>query len=153
MHPRGCGRTWRSPPPVPPANKPITFGPISWPNTPDILAGPLRDGPPAAFALRLVLAATLSPSYGIYSGFELYENQPASETNEEYLDSEKYEIKDRLFKDRSGTLAPLITALNGIRRRHPALQQLRNFALHPTDNSQIVAFSKQKRGRLRMPCS
>jgi starch synthase (maltosyl-transferring) len=118
------------------------FRPNFWPNTPDILADPLRDGPPAAFALRLVLAATLSPSYGIYSGFELYENEPASQTNEEYLDSEKYEIKDRVF-DRPGTLAPLITALNGIRRRHPALQQLRNFALHPTDNSQIVAFSKQ----------
>jgi starch synthase (maltosyl-transferring) len=118
------------------------FRPNFWPNTPDILAAPLRNGPPAAFALRLVLAAMLSPSYGIYSGFELYENEPASETNEEYLDSEKYEIKDRVF-DRPGTLAPLITALNAIRRRHPALQQLRNFALHPTDNREIVAFSKQ----------
>jgi starch synthase (maltosyl-transferring) len=118
------------------------FRPNFWPNTPDILATPLRNGPPAAFALRLVLAAMLSPSYGVYSGFELYENQPASETNEEYLDSEKYEIKDRAF-DRPGTLAPLITVLNDIRRRHPALQQLRNFALHPTDNSEILAFSKQ----------
>jgi starch synthase (maltosyl-transferring) len=118
------------------------FRPNFWPNTPDILAGPLRNGPPAAFAQRLVLAALLSPSYGVYSGFELYENQPASETNEEYLDSEKYEIKDRIF-DRPGTLAPLMTALNDIRRRHPALQQLRNLTLHPTDNAQILAFSKQ----------
>jgi starch synthase (maltosyl-transferring) len=67
--------------------------PNFWPNTPDILAGPLRYGPPAAFALRLVLAATMSPSYGVYSGYELYENLPASEHNEEYLNSEKYEIK------------------------------------------------------------
>ena len=65
--------------------------PNFWPNTPDILSGPLRNGPASAFAMRLILAATLSPSYGVYSGYELYENQPASETNEEYLNSEKYE--------------------------------------------------------------
>jgi starch synthase (maltosyl-transferring) len=118
------------------------FRPNLWPNTPDILAEPLRNGPPAAFALRLVLAATLSPSYGVYSGFELYENEPASPANEEYLDSEKYEIKDRDF-DRPGTLAPLMTALNGIRRRHPALQRLRNVTLHATGNPEILAFSKQ----------
>src|SRR5207302_10039757 len=69
--------------------------PNFWPNTPDILSGPLRDGPPAAFALRLVLAATMVPSYGIYSGYELCENEPASPSNEEYLSSEKYEIKQR----------------------------------------------------------
>jgi starch synthase (maltosyl-transferring) len=118
------------------------FRPNFWPNTPDILAEPLRNGPPAAFAQRLVLAATLSPSYGIYSGFELYENEPASPSNEEYLDSEKYEIKDRVF-DRPGTLAPLVAALNDIRRRHPALQRLRNLALHPTDNPLIMAYSKR----------
>ncbi len=117
------------------------FRPNFWPNTPDILSGPLRNGPPAAFALRLVLAATLSPSYGVYSGFELYENQPASETNEEYLGSEKYEIKDRDY-DRQGTLSGLMTALNSIRRRHPALQRLRNLTLHPTDNPAIMAYSK-----------
>src|SRR3546814_9428519 len=67
--------------------------PAFWPNTPDILGGVLRDGPRSAFALRLVLAATLVPTYGVYSGYELYENAPASETNAEYLHSEKYEIK------------------------------------------------------------
>ena len=71
--------------------------PNFWPNTPDILCGPLRNGAPGAFKLRLVLAATLSPSYGIYSGYELCENEPSAETNEEYLHSEKYEIKQRDF--------------------------------------------------------
>jgi starch synthase (maltosyl-transferring) len=117
------------------------FRPNFWPNTPDILSGPLRNGPPAAFALRLVLAATLSPSYGIYSGFELYENQPASSTNEEYLNSEKYEIKHRDYEG-SDNLSVLVTSLNVIRRRHPALQRLRNLALHPADNPHIVAYSK-----------
>jgi starch synthase (maltosyl-transferring) len=115
--------------------------PNFWPNTPDILSGPLRNGPPSAFALRLVLAATMSPSYGVYSGYELYENEPASETNEEYLHSEKYEIKHRDY-DRPDSLAPLMTALNRIRRRHPALQQLRNIHFHPSANPQIIAYSK-----------
>jgi starch synthase (maltosyl-transferring) len=117
------------------------FRPNFWPNTPDILSGPLRNGPPAAFALRYVLAATLTPSYGVYSGYELYENQPASDTNEEYLDSEKYEIKQREY-ERPGTLAGLITTVNDIRRRHPALQRLRNLTLLPTDNPEIFAYSK-----------
>ena len=115
--------------------------PNFWPNTPDILSGPLRYGPPSAFALRLVLAATLSPSYGVYSGYELYENVPASESNEEYLDSEKYEIKDRDYS-RPDSLAPLMTALNGIRRRHPALQRLRTVRLHPSTNPAVMAYSK-----------
>jgi starch synthase (maltosyl-transferring) len=115
--------------------------PNFWPNTPDILSGPLRLGPPAAFAMRLVLAATLSPSYGVYSGYELYENLPASDTNEEYLNSEKYEIKDRDFS-RPDSLAPLMTTLNDIRRRHPALQRLRSIRFHPTTNTEIIAYSK-----------
>jgi starch synthase (maltosyl-transferring) len=115
--------------------------PNIWPNTPDILSGPLRYGPPSAFALRLVLATTMSPSYGVYSGYELYENLPASESNEEYLDSEKYEIKHRDY-DRPGTLAPLMTSLNDIRRRHPALQRLRTVRLHPSSNPQVIAYSK-----------
>jgi starch synthase (maltosyl-transferring) len=126
----------------------LAHGPVAdymrpnfWPNTPDILSGPLRYGPPSAFAVRLVLAATMSPSYGIYSGYELYENLPASDLNEEYLNSEKYEIKDRDFHQH-GTLAPLMTALNDIRRRHPALQRLRSIQFHPTSNSQIIAYSK-----------
>jgi starch synthase (maltosyl-transferring) len=115
--------------------------PNFWPNTPDILSGPLRNGPPSAFALRLVLAATLSPSYGVYSGYELYENEPAAETNEEYLHSEKYEIKHREY-DRPGTLAPLMAALNRVRRYHPAFARLRSVQFWPTTNPQIVAYSK-----------
>ncbi len=115
--------------------------PNFWPNTPDILSGPLRNGPPSAFALRLVLAATLSPSYGVYSGYELYENRPASETNEEYLDSEKYEIRHRDF-DQPGNLAPLMAALNRIRRYHTAFTRLRSTRFWPTTNPQIVAYSK-----------
>ncbi len=120
--------------------------PNFWPNTPDILAGPLRNGPPSAFALRLVLAATMSPSYGVYNGYELYENEPASDANEEYLHSEKYEIKDRDFS-RPDSLAPLMTRLNDIRRRHPALQRLRSIRFHPTTNPQVIAYSKQSDDR------
>jgi starch synthase (maltosyl-transferring) len=126
----------------------LAHGPVAdymrpnfWPNTPDILSGPLRFGPPAAFALRLVLAATMSPSYGVYSGYELYENVPASESNEEYLNSEKYEIKDRDYS-RPDSLAPLMMSLNHIRRRHPALQRLRSIRFHPTTNPAIIAYSK-----------
>ncbi|HET9690015.1 MAG TPA: alpha-1,4-glucan--maltose-1-phosphate maltosyltransferase, partial [Acidimicrobiales bacterium] len=115
--------------------------PSFWPNTPDILSGPLRDGPPSAFALRYLLAATLTPSYGVYSGYELYENQPASPANEEYLNSEKYELRPRDF-DRPGSLAPLMTAVNSIRRRHPALQRLRNLVLVPSDNPLVFAYAK-----------
>src|SRR5581483_3866890 len=87
------------------------FRPNFWPNTPDILAGPLRHGSLAAFKLRLVLAAFLSPSYGIYSGYELCENEPQSETNEEYRASEKYELKERDWSHPS-SLAPFITTVN-----------------------------------------
>jgi starch synthase (maltosyl-transferring) len=116
--------------------------PAFWPNTPDILADPLRDGPRAAFALRLVLAATASPTYGIYSGYELYENRPASPDNEEYLDSEKYQIIVRDY-DQEESLVPLITTLNTIRRRHPALSRLRSLELHPSDNPSVIAYSKR----------
>jgi starch synthase (maltosyl-transferring) len=115
--------------------------PNFWPNTPDILSGPLRDGPPAAFRQRLVLAATMAPSYGIYSGYELCENQPASASNEEYLHSEKYELKRRDWDD-PRSLAPFITLLNGARRRHPALQRLRNIHFHGADNPDVIAYSK-----------
>jgi starch synthase (maltosyl-transferring) len=115
--------------------------PNFWPNTPDILSGPLRNGPPAAFALRYVLAATMSPSYGVYSGYELFENQPASESNEEYLRSEKYEMKHREF-DQPWSLEPLFRSVNRIRRRHPALQRLRTIRFHDTTNPEIIAYSK-----------
>ncbi|HVE47307.1 MAG TPA: alpha-1,4-glucan--maltose-1-phosphate maltosyltransferase [Acidimicrobiales bacterium] len=115
--------------------------PNFWPNTPDILSGPLRDGPPAAFKQRLVLAATMTPSYGIYSGYELYENAPASETNEEYHRSEKYEIKERDW-DQPGSLSPFLATVNDIRRRHPALQALRSITFHPSANPSMIAYSK-----------
>ncbi|MDP8975013.1 MAG: alpha-1,4-glucan--maltose-1-phosphate maltosyltransferase [Actinomycetota bacterium] len=115
--------------------------PSFWPNTPDILAGPLRDGPPAAFKQRLVLAATMTPTYGIYSGYELFENAPFSDANEEYLYSEKYEIKDRDWDQAS--LAPFVTRLNDARRRHPALQRLRTTRFHQTGNANVIAYSKR----------
>jgi starch synthase (maltosyl-transferring) len=101
----------------------------------------LRNGPPAAFKQRLVLAATMSPSYGIYSGYELCENEPMSDDNEEYHASEKYEIKHRDW-DRSDSLAPFVTRVNDIRRRHPALQRLRNIHFHDGDNPKVIVYSK-----------
>jgi starch synthase (maltosyl-transferring) len=116
--------------------------PNFWPNTPDILAGPLRDGGPAAFKQRLVLAATLVPAYGIYGGYELMENAPASEANEEYFRSEKYEVKQRDWDD-PASLAPFVTLLNDIRRRHPAFAELGNIRFHGTFNEHMLAYSKR----------
>ncbi len=118
--------------------------PNFWPNTPDILGGVLRNGNRAAFALRYLLAATLVPNHGLYSGYELGENEPASESNEEYLNSEKYEVKDRDWT-RPDSLAPLITEINGVRRRHPAFAELRNIRFHHVDNDEIIAYSKGSR--------
>jgi starch synthase (maltosyl-transferring) len=115
--------------------------PNFWPNTPDILSGPLRGGGAGAFRMRLVLAATMSPSYGIYSGYELCENEPASDTNEEYLNSEKYEIKSRDFAQ-PGNLVPFIAAMNDLRRRHPAFGELSNIRFHHSNNDSILAYSK-----------
>ncbi len=115
--------------------------PNFWPNTPDILSGPLRDGPPAAFMIRLVLAATMAPAYGIYSGYELCENAPMSDLNEEYLFAEKYEVKARDWTEPS--LVPFITQINEIRRRHPAFSQLRTIQFHGADNDEIIVYSKR----------
>ncbi|MGI8794731.1 MAG: alpha-1,4-glucan--maltose-1-phosphate maltosyltransferase [Acidimicrobiales bacterium] len=115
--------------------------PNFWPNTPDILSGPLRNGTPAAFRLRFLLAATLVPSYGIYSGFELFENEPMSDQNEEYFHSEKYELRTRDWST-ARTMAPFIAEVNQIRRSHPALQRLRNIRFHYADNDQVIAYSK-----------
>ena len=115
--------------------------PNFWPNTPDILSGPLRHGNRAAFLLRYLLAATLTPNHGVYSGYELRENEPASDANEEYLHSEKYEVKDRDW-DRPDSLAPFLRKVNEVKRAHPALQQLRDIRFHHVDNDQILAFTK-----------
>lgn len=114
-------------------------------NTPDILHEYLQKGGRPAFEVRAVLAATLSPAWGVYAGYELCENAPVREGSEEYLNSEKYELRPRDWAaaDREGrTIAPLITALNRMRRRNPALQQLRDIHFHPTDNEQVIAYSK-----------
>ncbi|MFF8714263.1 alpha-1,4-glucan--maltose-1-phosphate maltosyltransferase [Streptomyces sp. NPDC015184] len=115
-------------------------------NTPDILPGHLQDGGRPAFEARAVLAATLSPSWGMYAGYELCENAPLHPGGEEYLDSEKYQIRVRDWEsaEREGrSLAPLITSLNRIRRRNPALQQLRDVHFHSTDNDALIAYSKR----------
>jgi len=115
-------------------------------NTPDILPEYLQHGGPGAFAIRAVLAATLSPTYGIYSGFELYEHVSLRPGSEEYLDSEKYQYRPRDWAGAAAaglTLAPLLTLLNRIRREHPALQDLRSLRFHDCDNPQVIAFSKR----------
>ncbi|MET9851333.1 DUF3459 domain-containing protein, partial [Streptomyces ossamyceticus] len=115
-------------------------------NTPDILHAFLQNGGRPAFELRAVLAATLSPTWGVYSGYELCENTPLKPGSEEYLDSEKYQLRPRDWTtaEREGrTIAPLITALNDIRRRHPALHGLRNLRFHHTDNDAVMAYSKR----------
>ncbi len=115
-------------------------------NTPDILNEYLVHGGPGAFAIRAVLAAMISPTYGVYSGFELYEHLNAKPGSEEYLDSEKYQLRPRDFAGALAdgrSLTPLLTKLNQIRREHPALQQLRNLHVHEVDNSDITAFSKR----------
>jgi starch synthase (maltosyl-transferring) len=115
--------------------------PNFWPNTPDILAGPLRHGPPAAFLMRFVLAATLVPSYGLYSGYELFENEPAGDENEEYRHSEKYELRPRDW-DRADSMAPFIGRVNEIRRRHPAFRRLRDIRFHGSSNDRFLVWSR-----------
>ncbi len=110
-------------------------------NTPDILHVYLQTGGRPAFQARLVLAATLGASYGIYSGFELMENVPVRPGSEEYLDSEKYEIRPRDF-ERADSLAELITRVNAIRAAHQALQSDWSLAFHDTDNDQLLCYSK-----------
>jgi starch synthase (maltosyl-transferring) len=111
-------------------------------NTPDILHEYLQHGGRPAFEARFVLAATLGASYGIYSGFELGENVPVRPGSEEYLDSEKYQIRIRKFDD-PGSLAELIARVNAIRRAHPALQRDWGLRFHSTDNPQLVCYSKR----------
>jgi starch synthase (maltosyl-transferring) len=116
------------------------YRPNFFANTPDILHEYLQLGGRAAFEARLVLAATLSPAYGIYSGFERCENVPVREGSEEYLDSEKYEVKKRKL---DGPLLPLVQRLNEIRRAEPALQRVENLRWLDTEHEQIVAYLKE----------
>ena len=108
-------------------------------NTPDILHEYLQQGGPPAFRARLVLAATLSPSYGIYSGYEHFESVPVAAGSEEYLDSEKYELKQRAL---DGPLLPLVQRLNEIRRAEPALQRFENLRLLGTHGEHVFAYAK-----------
>ncbi len=116
------------------------FRPNFFPNTPDILEAYLVDGGPAAFYVRFVLATTLSPSYGIYSGFEHYENVPLKPGSEEYLDSEKYELKSRRL---DGPMLPFVQRINEIRHAHPALQRLENLRFLETENERVIAYAKR----------
>ncbi|MEP6598128.1 MAG: alpha-1,4-glucan--maltose-1-phosphate maltosyltransferase [Actinomycetota bacterium] len=115
-------------------------------NTPDILSDYLQHGGPAAFRIRAVLASMLSPTWGVYSGYELFEHLPVRLGSEEYLDSEKYQLRPRDFAAAEAdgrSLAPFLTRLNEIRRAHPALHWLRNLHLHAVDNDALMAFSKR----------
>jgi starch synthase (maltosyl-transferring) len=117
------------------------FRPNFFTNTPDILTRILQEGGRPAFKMRLVLAATLSPSYGIYSGYELCENEAALGT-EEYKDSEKYQVKVRDW-NREGNIKDFIAKVNAIRRSNPAMQRLTNLDFLPSDNDQILFYCKK----------
>jgi starch synthase (maltosyl-transferring) len=115
-------------------------------NTPDILTEYLQHGGPPAFRVRAVLAALLSPTWGLYSGYELCENVPLRPGSEEYLDSEKYAFRRRDWAaaEQGPTgIAPFLTRLNLIRRSHPALHWLRNLRFHHVDQPGLVCFSKR----------
>ncbi|MYU12273.1 DUF3416 domain-containing protein [Streptomyces sp. SID8361] len=115
-------------------------------NTPDILHAYLQEGGRPAFAVRAVLAATLSPAWGVYAGYELCENTPVRPGSEEYLDSEKYQLRPRDWAaaERDGrSITPLLTRLNRVRRRHPALRRLRNLRFHHADNDSVIVYSKR----------
>jgi starch synthase (maltosyl-transferring) len=116
------------------------YRPNAFANTPDILHEYLQRGGRPAFEARLVLAATLSPTYGIYSGFESFENVPVKEGSEEYLDSEKYEAKERAL---TGELLPLVQRLNLARRESPALQHLDNISFVETENDNLFGYVKR----------
>jgi starch synthase (maltosyl-transferring) len=119
------------------------FRPNLWPNTPDILHEYLQLGGRPAFVTRLVLAATLGANYGIYGpAYELCENVPKEPGSEEYLNSEKYEIKQRDLHNPS-SLRPLITRVNAIRKGNAALQSNERLQFHPIDNDQMICYSKR----------
>ena len=114
-------------------------------NTPDILHESLQHGGPGMFAIRAVLASTFSPAWGVYSGYELFEHRPVREGSEEYLDSEKYELRPRDFEAalaRGESLEPFLGRLNEIRRIHPAFREMRTLKFHHVDNDALLAYSK-----------
>ncbi len=114
-------------------------------NTPDILHESLQHGGPGMFAIRAVLASTMGSSWGVYSGYELFEHLPVREGSEEYLDSEKYELRPRDFEAalaQGQSLEPFLRRLNEIRHLHPALCQLRTITFHHIDNDALLAYSK-----------
>jgi starch synthase (maltosyl-transferring) len=117
-------------------------------NTPDILHASLQHGGRGIFAIRATLAATLAPSWGVYSGYELYEHEAVRPGSEEYLDSEKYQLRPRDYEAALATgnsLQPWLTRLNEIRRAHPALHQLRELRFHFVDNDALLVYSKADR--------
>jgi starch synthase (maltosyl-transferring) len=118
------------------------FRPNLWPNTPDILTEPFQTGGRPVFVQRLILAATLGASYGIYGpAYELMEHLPREKGSEEYLHSEKYQIR-HWDLEREDSLRELIALVNRVRRENPALQSDRSLRFHPTDNEQVLCYSK-----------
>jgi starch synthase (maltosyl-transferring) len=118
-------------------------------NTPDILHAFLQYGGPPAFKIRATLAATLTPTWGVYAGFELFEHVAVRPGSEEYLDTEKFQLRPRDWaaaEAEGRSLAPYLTRLNELRRAHPALQRLRNLRFHATDSDQIICYSKSTTG-------
>jgi starch synthase (maltosyl-transferring) len=123
------------------------FRPNQWPNTPDILTEFLQIGGRPAFAIRLLLAATLGANYGIYGpAFEQLENVPVRQESEEYLNSEKYEIRHWDI-DRPDTLRPLIARINTIRKENEALQSDWSLKFHFVDNDQLICYTKESEDR------
>ncbi|ATE56981.1 maltotransferase domain-containing protein [Actinosynnema pretiosum] len=115
-------------------------------NTPDILHESLQHGGPGTFALRAALAATLSPTWGVYSGYELFEHEALKPGSEEYLNTEKFQLRPRDYAAavaEGRSLEPWLRKLNGIRRAHPALRQMRTLRFHEVDNPALIAYSKQ----------
>ncbi|MBA3339794.1 MAG: alpha-1,4-glucan--maltose-1-phosphate maltosyltransferase [Geodermatophilaceae bacterium] len=114
-------------------------------NTPDILHASLQVGGPEMFKIRAVLASMMAPTWGVYSGYELFEHRPVRPGSEEYLDSEKYQLRPRDYaaaEEAGRSLTPFLRRLNEIRRAHPALQQLRSIQFHSIENGNLLCFSK-----------
>jgi starch synthase (maltosyl-transferring) len=115
-------------------------------NTPDILHEYLQYGGPAAFKIRAALAATSVPSWGVYAGYELFEHVALRPGSEEYLDTEKFQIRIRDWdaaEAEGRSLAPYLTRLNEVRREHVALQRLRNITIHAADDENVLVYSKR----------